>query len=161
MVIRMIMTLSDLTRQSGVQVLDHLEQEVAVPVISGLQAQGDLIVIPHDLVRDAVVLPPEYQWRDVPPEGVDILRSAAGGNSHCLVAEPGTCRWITHIRDGSGLSLGAITTVRPAYLIHTEHGGTGLAPGTYVVRRQQEGTGDVRLPRRSHRRRLGVRLVAD
>ncbi|QVQ50849.1 hypothetical protein J4H86_18545 [Spiractinospora alimapuensis] len=154
-------TLSDLTRLSGVQVLDHLEQEVAVPVIADLQAQGDLIVIPHDLVRDDVVLPPDHGWRDVPPEGLDLLRSAAGGNPHCLVAEPGTCRWVTHIRDGSGLSLGALTTTRPAYLIHPEHGGSGLAPGTYVVRRQREGTGDVRLPRSFNRRRLGARLVAD
>jgi hypothetical protein len=37
-----------------------------------------------------------------------------------------------------GLAIAMIETSAVAYLIHPEHGGTGIAPGRYVVRRQRE-----------------------
>ena len=51
------LTLSDLTSLSGLEVLEHLDRQVAVPITAGLQAQGDLIVIPYSLVRAAIVRP--------------------------------------------------------------------------------------------------------
>jgi hypothetical protein len=47
-----------------------------------------------------------------------------------------------------------IDTSAVAYLIHPEHGGTGIAPGRYAVRRQRE---------RSTERRgwFGNRMIAD
>jgi len=36
------------------------------------------------------------------------------------------------------LTLGAVDTSVVAYLIHPEHGATGIAPGRYVIRRQRE-----------------------
>lgn len=163
----MTVTLAQLTERSGQDVLDHVERETAVPVISGPQAQGDLLVIPYDLVADDVNLS-SLGWESVPPEGVELLRSATGGNPHTLVADPGTCRWARDsapggagVQDRTRLALGALRTTAPAYLIHAEHGGTGIAPGTYVVRRQREGAGIVGV--RSTRTRGGVRalLVAD
>ncbi|MBB4932640.1 hypothetical protein F4561_003460 [Lipingzhangella halophila] len=156
----MTVTLAQLTERSGRGVLDHLEREAAVPVIDGPQAQGDLIVIPHHLVSDDVEFP-RHGWRAVPPEGIELLRSAAGGNPHALVADPGTCHWAASARDRFNLALGVLTATAPAYLVHAEHGGTGIAPGTYVVRRQREGTGFV--GRRGTRARGGVNahLVAD
>lgn len=88
--------------RTGLDVLAHLEREVTVPVIDGLQAQGDLLVIPLDTLTAASILPDAY-WRDVPAAGIDVIRAAAGGNP--------------------------------------EHGGSGIAPGTYVIRRQREKTG--------------------
>jgi hypothetical protein len=134
------LTLAELTTRSGLDVLDHLEREVTVPVVSGLQAQGDLLVVPFDLpdLRDDVTVPADADWREVPPSGVELLRSAAGGNPHSLVADPGICRWTTQVEDSSGLALGALTTTAPAYLIHPEHGATGIAPGRFLVRRQRE-----------------------
>ena len=41
-----MLTLADLTSRTGLDVLSHLEREAAIPVIEGLQAQGDLIVVP-------------------------------------------------------------------------------------------------------------------
>lgn len=89
------LTLSDLTALSGLDVLDHLDREVTVPVTDGLQAQGDLIVIPYALVGAAVERTPWARSIRVPLSGVELLRSSAGGNPHSLVADEGTCRWTT------------------------------------------------------------------
>ncbi|MGW3346728.1 hypothetical protein ACWDA3_25730 [Nonomuraea rubra] len=135
----MNMTLAELTSRTGLTVLDHLEQSVRIPVLDGLQAQGDLIVIPMSEL--AVTVWGDARWRPVPAEGVELLRGVAGGNPHTLVAEPGTCRWTTHVRDGQGLAIGVFDATAPVYLLHPEHGGSGCAPGTYVVRRQREHEG--------------------
>lgn len=130
-------TLADLTRLTGLDVLDHLERQLAIPAIDGLQAQGDLIVIPLRVLTD-ITIPPGARWTQVPATGVDLLRGAAGGNPHTLVADHGTCRWTTDVVDPQRLALGALETAAAAYLIHPEHGGTGIVPGTYVIRRQRE-----------------------
>lgn len=145
----MTVTLASLAQQTGLAVLDHLEQSASIPVVDGLQAQGDLIVIPLSVVAPSVRTWPDSVWTDVPPEGVELLRGAAGGNPHTLVADPGTCRWTTHVTDPYGLALGVFETSAVAYLLHPEHGASGCTPGTYVIRRQRELEG-----RRS-------RLVAD
>ncbi|MGI5165737.1 hypothetical protein ACQEU3_15390 [Spirillospora sp. CA-253888] len=134
----MTVTLADLTRRTGLDVLDHLERDAAVPVLDGMQAQGDLIVIPLHVIEHAIVFRRDPGWVDVPAEGVEVLRGAAGGNPHTLAADPGTCQWTRGLRDSMGLALGALRTSGPAYLLHPEHGGNGIAPGTYVIRRQRE-----------------------
>jgi len=48
------MTLSALTSLTGLDVFDYLDQEVSIPVIDGLRAQGDLIVIPFSLLANIV-----------------------------------------------------------------------------------------------------------
>ena len=132
------MTLSALTDISGLDVLDHLDRSVSIPVVDGLQAQGDLIVVPHRLLVGAVSTGPWTHSQSVPLSGVELLRSAAGGNPHCLVAEGTTCLWSTPVRDTRGLALGVLDTDSVAFLIHPEHGATGIAPGRYVIGRQRE-----------------------
>jgi hypothetical protein len=132
------LTLADLTSRTGLDVLYHLERQVTVPVTGGLQAQGDLIVIPHRLIGQFVVYGGASRGRDVPADGIELLRSAAGGNPHTLIADPGTGRWDASLIDPTGLGLGVLTATAVAYLIHPEHGATGIAPGTYVIRRQRE-----------------------
>jgi hypothetical protein len=134
----MTVTLASLSQQTGLAVLDHLEQSVGIPVVDGLQAQGDLIVIPLSVVASSVRVQPDARWRDVPPEGVELLRGVAGGNPHTLVADPGTCRWTTSVSDSHWLAIGVFETSAVAYLLHPEHGATGCTPGVYVVRRQRE-----------------------
>ncbi|MEU7898585.1 hypothetical protein AB0B45_37710 [Nonomuraea sp. NPDC049152] len=145
----MTVTLASLSQQTGLAVLDHLEQSVRIPVVDGLQAQGDLIVIPLSFIVSSVSPWREAEWADVPPEGVELLRGGAGGNPHTLVADPDTCRWTTDVTDSDLLAIGIFETSAVAYLLHPEHGATGCTPGTYVVRRQREHEG--------HR----ARLVAD
>jgi hypothetical protein len=76
--------------------------------------------------------------------GIEVLHAAAGGNPHTLVADPGACLWTTGVRDRTGLALGALATTGIAYLVHPEHGGSGIAPGTFVIRRQRERSGIAR-----------------
>jgi hypothetical protein len=145
----MTVTLGSLSEQTGLTVLDHLERSVSIPVVDGLQAQGDLIVIPYSVIASSIRLWPTVVWRRVPPEGAELLRGAAGGNPHTLVAEPGTCRWTTTLTDSDGLAIGVFEASAVVYLLHPEHGASGCTPGTYVVRRQREREG------------LRARLVAD
>ncbi|MGH3409597.1 MAG: hypothetical protein ACRDRJ_44945 [Streptosporangiaceae bacterium] len=140
----MPLTLADLTCRTGLDVLDHVEREAAIHVTGRLQAQGDLIVIPFAWLDGQVEFWPGARWQPVPAAGLVLLRSAAGGNPHTLVADPGRCEWTTSVADPTGLGLGALTAACVAYLLHPEHGGAGIAPGTYLVRRQREGTDRVR-----------------
>ncbi|MET9322554.1 hypothetical protein ABZX75_20540 [Streptomyces sp. NPDC003038] len=145
-VVRGVVTLGELTQRTGLDVLEHLAREMAVPVVDGMQAQGDLLVVPMGMLRH--VRPREdghgrdgygrVVWRDVPAEGIELLRSSAGGNPHTLVADPGQCRWVQDVSDPTGLAIGMLEASAIAYLIHPEHGATGIAPGRYVVRRQRE-----------------------
>ena len=131
------MNLAELLDRNGLDVLDHLERELTVPVIDGLQAQGDLIVLPLGLPA-GVELMSWARWFPVPAGGVELVRGVAGNNPHTLVADEGTCYWTTGVRDSLGLAIAVFDNTAPAYLVHPEHGGSGVAPGRWLVRRQQE-----------------------
>ncbi|MEW9527465.1 hypothetical protein [Microbispora sp. NPDC049125] len=137
----MTVTLATLSQRTGLAVLDHLEQSVSIPVVDGLQAQGDLIVIPLPVVASSVRVRRDAGWTAVASGGLELLRGAAGGNPHTLVADPGTCRWTTGVWDSEGLAIGVFAGSAVVYLLHPEHGATGCTPGTYVVRRQREHEG--------------------
>jgi hypothetical protein len=131
-------TLADLTGTSGLPVDAHLVLDLVIPINDGLQAQGDLMVVPLADLAGQVSVPATARWREVPPEGIELLRGGTGGNAHTLVADPGTCVWTGTVTDPTGLAIGVFEAMAPAYLLHREHGGTGIAPGGYVVRRQRE-----------------------
>jgi hypothetical protein len=131
-------TLGELTGATGLPVDLHLMLDLVIPVHDGFQAQGDLLVAPLSEVAGQVTVRARATWDEVPPDGVELLRGGAGGNAHTLVADPGTCLWTTDVNDTTGLALGVFEALAPAYLLHREHGGTGVAPGCYVVRRQRE-----------------------
>lgn len=86
------MTLSALTSLTGLDVFDYLDQEVSIPVIDGLQAQGDLIVIPFSLLANIVAPLPWTRSVRVPLSGVELLRSAAGGNPTVWLQTKGSAR---------------------------------------------------------------------
>ena len=129
------MNLAELLDRSGMDALDHLERQLTIPIIDGLQAQGDLIVIPLALTT---ARPDTHDWRVVPPSGVELVRGAAGNNPHTLVADPDTCRHTERVHDPVGLGITVFENSTPVYLVHPEHGGTGVAPGLWLVRRQRE-----------------------
>jgi hypothetical protein len=145
------MELAELLTRTGLGALDHLERQAAVPVLDGLQAQGDLIVVPLGMLG-TVTPQPWARWRPVPAGGVELVRGVAGSNPHTLVADPGTCRWTPDLRDPIRLGVALFENTAPAYLVHPEHGGSGVAPGLWLVRRQQE---------RGPGPRAGSVLVAD
>src|SRR5262245_14817472 len=129
------MQLADLLDRTGLDVLDHLERQLTVPVVDGLQAQGDLIVIPLAAVP---TLGPAARatWRPVPAAGVELVRGAAGNNPHALVADDGAGRFTWHAHDPLGLAIAVVENTGPVYLVHPEHGATGIAAGRWAVRRQ-------------------------
>lgn len=128
------MKLAELSQLTDVQVDDHLDLDEIVPVSDGLQAQGDLIVVP-EAVAKANGAKVSGGWSEVPPRGVVVL---AGTHDHVLVGDLGKVRFTTDVTDSQGLALGAVQADSTAWLVHQEHGGIGLAPGCYVLRGTRE-----------------------
>jgi hypothetical protein len=133
-----VKTLADLTAATGLPVDLHLVLDLTIPVADGIQAQGDLIVVPLAELAGRVTVRDNASWPEVPTDGVEVVRNEAGGNPHTLVADPDTCLWTTDVDDVDELAVGVLDAMEPVYLLHREHGGTGIAPGRYVVRRQRE-----------------------
>jgi hypothetical protein len=129
------MYLAELLDRTGLDVLAHLDRQVDVPVIDGLQAQGDLIVVPAEMAGAAHG---DGGWHALPAEGAELVRGGDGTNPHTLV---GSCELTTWVDDPEGLAVAAIDNAAPVYLVHPEHGATGIAPGRWLVRRQREAGG--------------------
>jgi len=128
----------DLTAETGLVVDLHLMLDMVIPVHDGFQAQGDLLVAPLAPLADRVRAAEGAEWHEVSPGGVELLRGLAGGNTHSLVADPDTCVWTADVIDADGLAIAAFDAMATVYLLHREHGATGIAAGQYVVRRQRE-----------------------
>jgi hypothetical protein len=141
-------TLTQLTQATGLDVEAHVADMAAgieIPITDQLQFQGDLAVIPLAMAEQGAATRAvkfhtiRATWQPVPAAGIEVLRGESGGHPHTLVADPGACRWTTTgITDPTGLTLGVLEATEPVYLLHPEHGGTGIAPGTYVIRGQRE-----------------------
>lgn len=134
----MYRTITDLIATHGVDVDPHLDRQATVPVSTGLQRQGDIIVIPAPAVRVGATAE-----KSVPQCGVAVVRGEAGGNTHLLLAD-GPVRYDPAPAD---LTLGVLTVDAgaTAYLAHPEHGYAGIGPGTYVIRRQREQADEIRM----------------
>lgn len=143
-------TLADITKATGFAVLEHLEAEAQVPVLGGLQAQGDLLIIPIGQSPDgtdevASSLTEAYDVKPVPSAGVAVIEAVGSGHEHRLFAgRPGTATF-GPANTTTGQDIGVLECTEPAYLLHPEHGATGIAPGTYVLRRQREQADQERL----------------
>lgn len=125
----------------GVSVLGHHDREVGIPVIAGLQHQGDVSVVPARMVDD--FRPPTTV---VPATGVPIVRGESGGNTHLLLAD-GRVRLDVREASADSLTLGSLRVDEgaTAYLAHPEHAFSGIAPGDYVLRRKRELADELRM----------------
>lgn len=124
-------TLGEAIDRHGVDVDGHLDRQALIPVLAGLQAQGDVLVVPRPR-REPAEAP-------VAREGVAVVRGEFGGNTHTLLAE-GDVRFDAVPEGEESLDLGVLTVAEGAvaYLAHPEHAYSGIASGTYVLRRQRE-----------------------
>lgn len=123
--------LDELISTHGIDIEEHLDRQARIPVLSGLQRQGDVIVVPSP---EAVATTP------VPRAGVPVVRGVEGGHTHALVAS-GDVRCDLAASAGSDDLCIATLVVSPgavAYLAHPEHGYSAIAPGAYELRRQRE-----------------------
>jgi len=141
----------------GVVVPDHLSAQTEVPVLTGPQAQGDLLVVPEADTDTATATATDTDTGDRQPvtaDGIQVVHGEATGNTHWLHAgfdSPGVTwrrRGDGGRRSGSGdggsaaeLVLGHlhIPEGQSALLIHTdEHGANGIGPGSYAIRRKRQ-----------------------
>ncbi len=123
----------------------HLARDVEIPMLSALQAQGDVLCVP--LAGDFANLAterPNATW--APVRELAVVRGENGGNTHLVVAAFGEARWTTDItsKSGAGLDLGILDVIRPVHLLHPEHGGMGLGVGRWLIRRQREQLAEIR-----------------
>jgi hypothetical protein len=128
-------TLGQLIDRHGVDVLDHLDRQVEVPVLDSLQFQGDLAVIP----RNGAVI-----GITVPAAGIPVIEAVGSGHEHRLLpGAEGTAQF--QPAAFAGQDIGYLEVTEPAYLAHPEHGYLGIAAGSYVLRRQREQADEERL----------------
>ena len=120
----MTTTLATIEAVSGITAYDWLARDIEVPVLDGIQAQGDLLVIPIQATPGAGTV-------TVDRKGVDLVVGVDGGHTHSLVAPDGGCT--VKLRDttvgGSpaDLTVALLECVNPVYLMHPEHGASGVA----------------------------------
>lgn len=136
-------TLGDVEALSESAVLDHLDRQVTVPVLSGLQRQGDVGFIPTSILGEAYRVDAAAP---LPAAGVALVSSGQGGHTHQLVAQ-GPVMWAPVARAAELGDVGVFTVPdgAVAYVIHPEHGAMGFAPGAYLVRRQVEQADELRI----------------
>jgi hypothetical protein len=120
------------------EVPTDLVEDLNVPALTGLQRQGDVIIIPGRRGKDI--------GEPIPAEGVAVVRGEAGGNTHLLVAVEGDVRW--RATAGTDIAEQGVATVPEggqAGLVHPEHGLTLMGPGVYRFRRQTEQSDEIRV----------------
>lgn len=129
--------LHTLIERHGIEVHEHLDRDLAIPVLTGLQRQGDVIIVPDSTAKAA---------SPVPAAGVPVVRGENGGNTHAIVADgPVFCD--TRQASATDLTLATLTVPdgSTAYLAHPEHGYNGIGAGTYTLRRQREQADELRM----------------
>lgn len=134
----MSMTYADALSKVGATVPEHLLADAEVPVLTGTQAQGDLLIVPMAATR--VELAP------VPDEGVQVVFGEATGNSHWLhrgFDSPGV--EFARVTDGQCIAVVRVPEGQSAQLIHTdEHGSNGIGAGLYGIHEKREQADEIR-----------------
>lgn len=118
-----------------VEIPEHLAADAELPVLTGLQVQGDIAIVP--------TRPSAKAGDAVPPEGVAVVRGENGGNTHLLVGEG--IAWAPAVNFGQTLGVLTVPPGRTGFLLHPEHGGNAMGPGAYTLRRQREQADEIRL----------------
>lgn len=117
--------------------------ELEVPVITGNQRQGDVLVL-------KVTSEHTNNASEIPAAGVIVVRAETNAaNTHTLYALAGECLWEPNARADreDELVQGWLTVPAGsvATLLHTsEHSALGIGEGTYEIRRQREYAGEWR-----------------
>jgi len=132
-------TIADLAEQTGVTVTTGHESDFEIPVLTGMQRQGDVLLIPS-LDGDAPTTP-------VPASGCPVVRGENGGNTHAIYADGPGVLCDTFAADATRLRVATLLVPggSTAYLGHPEHAFQGIGPGRYEIRRQREMADELRM----------------
>jgi hypothetical protein len=130
-------TLAQAITRFDVDVDEHLDRDVTIPILTGPQRQGDVMVLPVQRAAATTA---------VPKAGAPVVRGENGGNTHLLLADGPVC-FDARPATADDLVLGVMTVAdeATAYLAHPEHGYMGFGPGTYEFRRQREQADELRM----------------
>lgn len=128
-----VMTYGSALGMIGVTVPQHLEDSATVPVLTGVQAQGDLLIVPIDSA-------PEGEFVPVPQKGVQVVFGEATGNSHYLHGDgKGVSFFRPAEKIGQSILFVKVAAGCEAFLIHTdEHGANGIGEGVYSINEKRE-----------------------
>ena len=130
----MLKTNTEVLTRHGYSDLSLEYPELEIPLLTGPQRQGDLLIIPA----------PAHTGGKPLDRGVEVVRSEAGSNTHCL---HGDGQWLESTSAATALVQGWLLVPEggECYLIHSEeHNAIGIAPGSYEIRRQREYAGEWR-----------------
>ena len=127
-----MLTIAEAIATFGVEVGAHLDRQAQIPVLAGLQFQGDLAIVPRER-------PPATD--PVPSGGVAVVRGESGGSPHVLLAAGAVTFDHRSCDTGNLLGVLSVATGAVAYLAHPGHAYNGIAPGTYELRRQRDMAG--------------------
>ena len=119
--------------ETTVEFYDWVDDQIEIPFLDGVQAQGDVLVVPSKASIGAGAVPVE--------RSVDIVPSENGGHAHTLVVMDGATCLIRFDKTGDLNVIARIECDGPVVLTHMEHGGNGLLAGSYEFRRQVEWDG--------------------
>lgn len=131
-------TLAKLIETHGIEVLEHLDRQVDIPVLTGPQRQGDVFIFPN---------PKATATTPVPTSGIPVVKGENDGNTHAIFAE-GDIRVDLGARmDLSSLTIATLSVAEGsvAHLHHPEHGYMGIGAGSYEIRRQREQADEIRM----------------
>lgn len=121
-------TMNDLIESTGLAVLTELDRQLEIPLLSGMQRQGDVLIRPANVTAT----------NPVPAHGTPVVRGESGGNTHAIQAD-GEVYCDVRTPTPDDLTVALLTVVSgEAVLCHPEHGFNRVAPGTYEIRRQRE-----------------------
>lgn len=150
----------------GAELPPHLVADAEIPVLTGPQAQGDLLIVPIDKPLDPAMGSGLYRISDlcqrvlsimatrneaallaryqrVPDEGIQVVTGEATGNTHWLhrgFDSPGV-KWVRTEDGPDNLRIGIVIVPdgQTAELIHTdEHGANAIGPGSYAIHGKRE-----------------------
>lgn len=132
-------TYAEALARHDIEIPAHLEAQAEIPVLTGPQVQGDVIVVPATRGKSA------HATVEVPATGVQVVAGEATRNTHWLDnGNPdGAPCLFTRVEGGGtdGLTLGLLEVPegQTALLTHTdEHGSNGIGVGFYRIGRQQQ-----------------------
>ena len=134
-------TLQVLAMRYGYDDLSLAFPDVDIPVVTGVQRQGDVLVLPSQPPSCL----PGFGRRQGLRAGVVVVGSESSGHTHTLYGD-GTVRRLADPTSPAALPRPDATVAwlrvpagGEAFLMHSdEHCALGIGPGTYQLRRQLE-----------------------